>query len=75
MSKEYSIKIIPFLIIRIVLKVVFSLITYIREEIVITFIITTIIRQYLYYVYYVYSVFYNLYNLLNFIMFYSIRRR
>jgi hypothetical protein len=43
-SKKRSIKIIPFLVVRIVLKVVFSLITYIREEIVIIFIITTIIR-------------------------------
>jgi len=43
-SKERGIGIIPFLIICIVLKVVFSLITCIREGIVIIFIITTIIR-------------------------------
>jgi hypothetical protein len=43
-SKKHSIKIIPFLVVYIVLKVVFGLITYIREEIVIIFIITTIIR-------------------------------
>jgi hypothetical protein len=74
-SKKRGIKIIPFLVVRIVLEVVFSLITYIREEIVIIFIITTIIRQHLYSVYYIRFVFFNLYNLLNFIVFYSIRRR
>ena len=72
-SKKRGIKIIPFLIVHIVLKVVFSLITYIREGIVIIFIITAIIRQHLYSVYYIRSVFFNLYNLLNFIVFYSIR--
>jgi hypothetical protein len=74
-SKKRSIEIIPFLVVRIVLKVVFSLITCIREEIVIIFIITTVIRQHLYSVYYIRSVFFNPYNLLNFIVFYSIRRR
>ena len=43
-SKKCGIKIIPFLIVRMVLKVIFSLITYIREGIIIIFIITTIIR-------------------------------
>jgi hypothetical protein len=74
-SKKRGIEIIPFLVVRMVLKVIFSLITYIREEIVIIFIITAIIRQYLYGVYYIRSVFFNLYNLLNFIVFYSIRQR
>jgi hypothetical protein len=74
-SKKRGIEIIPFLVVRMVLKVVFSLITYIREEIVIIFIITAIIRQHLYSVYYIRSVFLNLYNLLNFIVFCSIHRR
>ena len=73
-SKERGIGIIPFLIIYMVLKVVFSLITYIREGIIIIFIITTIIRRHFYNVYYIYSVSFNLYNLLNFIEFYSIRQ-
>ena len=74
-SKERGIRIISFLIVRMVLKVVFGLITYIREGIVIIFIITTIIRQHFYNVYYICSVSFDLYNLLNFIEFYSIRRR
>ena len=57
-SKEYSTRIIPFLIIRMVLKVVFGLITYIRKGIVIIFIITTTIRQYFYNIYYIYYLFF-----------------
>ena len=71
-SKERGIRIIPFLIIRIVLKVIFGLITCIREGIVIIFIITTVIRRHFYNIYYIYSVFFDPYNLLNFIEFYSI---
>ena len=74
-SKKRGIKIIPFLVVRMVLEVVFSLITCIREGIVIIFIITAVIRQHLYSVCYIYSVFFNPYNLLNFIVFYSICRR
>ena len=73
MSKEHSIKIILFLVMRMVFKVIFSLITCIKEGIVIIFIITAIIRQHLYSIYYIYSIFFNLYNLLNFIVFCGIR--
>ena len=72
--KEYGIRIIFFLFMCIVFKVVLALITCIREGIAIIFIITAVIRQHFYGVCYIYSVFFNLYNLLNFIKFCSIRQ-
>ena len=69
LSKKCGIKIILFLIIYMVLKVIFGLITYIKKGIIIIFIITAIIRQHFYGIYYIYSIFFNPYNLFNFIEF------
>ena len=74
-SKKRGIRIILFFIMRIILKVIFGLITCIKKGIVIIFIITAIIRQYFYGIYYICSVFFDLYNLLNFIEFRGIGRR